>query len=301
MAAATSENFTTAAETLHITQPLVSRTVTQLEEEFGFPLFARENRKVRLTPSGRILLEHFSNITSYICHAVELAQAAYRGSGAVLSIADNRDTDKSKYFQPIIQKFMKEYPEVQLRIAESDSGYSVPGIASNNVDVAFTVSGELPRLHNSNLKHEHFRPVPACLCVGPDSPFYDRQQLEMRELEGVPILLIDYSESCNYNEYINGLFGSYGMKPIVHTYVPNTASLLHMVGKIPGVGVISNEYFNIGVYPEVRAIPIRDTSCELIIFYNETNTNPYVDRFLKAAREYFNEEGSGTRSELDKK
>ena len=43
------ENITRAAEVLHITQPTLSRQLSQLEEEVGVKLFERGSRKITLT------------------------------------------------------------------------------------------------------------------------------------------------------------------------------------------------------------------------------------------------------------
>lgn len=46
------QGFTNAAKLLRIQQPAISRMVKQLEENFGFPLFERVGRRVRLTSQG---------------------------------------------------------------------------------------------------------------------------------------------------------------------------------------------------------------------------------------------------------
>lgn len=50
-------SFTTAAESLYTSQPVVSRHVTQLEKELGGPLFARTTRHVAPTKAGDVLYE----------------------------------------------------------------------------------------------------------------------------------------------------------------------------------------------------------------------------------------------------
>ena len=50
-------SFTNAANTLHISQPALSKQIAILEKELGVRLLDRNNRKVNLTDTGKILLE----------------------------------------------------------------------------------------------------------------------------------------------------------------------------------------------------------------------------------------------------
>ena len=51
------ENFTRAAEELHISQPAMSAAMKDLEKECGVPLFVRDKNSLRVTDEGKILLE----------------------------------------------------------------------------------------------------------------------------------------------------------------------------------------------------------------------------------------------------
>ena len=55
LAVAREESITRAAEVLHITQPTLSRQLSQLEEELGTRLFERGTRHITLTPEGILL------------------------------------------------------------------------------------------------------------------------------------------------------------------------------------------------------------------------------------------------------
>jgi DNA-binding HxlR family transcriptional regulator len=50
-------HFGAAAERLHITQPVLSRQISQLERELGVTRFTRSSQRVALTPAGRQLQE----------------------------------------------------------------------------------------------------------------------------------------------------------------------------------------------------------------------------------------------------
>lgn len=64
LAAAKEENITRAAETLHITQPTLSRQLALLEEETGVTLFQRGARKITLTSEGLLLKSRAEEIVS---------------------------------------------------------------------------------------------------------------------------------------------------------------------------------------------------------------------------------------------
>lgn len=49
-------NFSKAAESLQISQPTLSYSVSRLEQELGTELFMRNARHVELTPAGELFL-----------------------------------------------------------------------------------------------------------------------------------------------------------------------------------------------------------------------------------------------------
>ena len=49
------ESITRAAAVLHLTQPTLSRQLTQLEQELGVRLFERGSRRISLTGAGMLL------------------------------------------------------------------------------------------------------------------------------------------------------------------------------------------------------------------------------------------------------
>ena len=63
-AIAREENFTQAAEQLHVTQPTLSRQIADLEAELGVKLFTRSNHSIVLTEDGILLKRRAQEILS---------------------------------------------------------------------------------------------------------------------------------------------------------------------------------------------------------------------------------------------
>lgn len=64
LAVAREENFTKAAQQLHLTQPTLSRQIGDLEQELGVKLFVRSNHNIILTEDGMILKRRVQEILS---------------------------------------------------------------------------------------------------------------------------------------------------------------------------------------------------------------------------------------------
>lgn len=60
------ESITRAAEVLHITQPTLSRQLSQMEEEIGVKLFDRGSRKIKLTNEGLLLRRRAEEILQLV-------------------------------------------------------------------------------------------------------------------------------------------------------------------------------------------------------------------------------------------
>lgn len=66
LAVAREENISAAAESLHVTQPTLSRQLMDLEEELGKTLFTRGNRRITLTEEGMLLRKRAEEIVSLV-------------------------------------------------------------------------------------------------------------------------------------------------------------------------------------------------------------------------------------------
>ncbi len=118
LAIAREENFTRAAEQLHVTQPTLSRQIADLEQELGVKLFTRSNHHIVLTEDGMILKRRAQEILSladktkrdFLRGDENLEGVISVGSGEFLSTRILRSFRKNTRWCNL--KFTAEMPEI---------------------------------------------------------------------------------------------------------------------------------------------------------------------------------------------
>ena len=84
---AESMHFTRAAQKLNITQPGLSKQISEIEGQLGFKLFVREGRRVTdLTDAGKVFVEHAKLSVLHHQRAIQLANATHEGSERFLHV-----------------------------------------------------------------------------------------------------------------------------------------------------------------------------------------------------------------------
>lgn len=115
LAVAREENFTRAAQMLHVTQPTLSRQIAQLEEELGVELFTRSNHNIILTESGMILKHRAQEMLSMAEKTrQELLQGDEELTGKIC--IGSGEFQSTRLLAQIISSFSEKHPLVQYEI-----------------------------------------------------------------------------------------------------------------------------------------------------------------------------------------
>ena len=132
------KSFNRAAEIVSLTPGAVSRSVSTLENQMGFPLFSRKKRGVELTREGEILYP-------YVCEVLNreeaLRQKVDEINGLVVSsvrIAALGSVCMS-WLPQIIRSFNKIYPKINVMISEAETGEIVHRVRDGLADIGFVV------------------------------------------------------------------------------------------------------------------------------------------------------------------
>ena len=136
------EHISEAAEHLHVAQSAISRQIANLEDELGTPLFERIGRNVKLTPIGKIFLEHAIVALKAIDFAAKQVEEYLDPAKGTIKIGF--PTSLASYVLPsVISAFKKEYPDVSFHLRQGSYKYLIEAVKNRELNLAFL--GPLPQ------------------------------------------------------------------------------------------------------------------------------------------------------------
>lgn len=128
------ENFTRAAELLHVTQPTLSRQIAQLEEELGIQAFRRGNHHIELTEEGMLLKRRAQEIVDlaektqrdFVRQKEEIVGEISIGSGELRAMDD---------FGRLLAGFMAQNPRVRFSLFSGNADHIKERIENGTLDL----------------------------------------------------------------------------------------------------------------------------------------------------------------------
>lgn len=120
LAVAREQTISGAAESLHLTQPTLSRQLKELEEELGKQLMIRGNRKITLTEEGMLLRKRAEEIVDLVSkteNEITLSDEIIAGDIHIGS----GETDAVRALARVAQCMRIDYPQIRVHIVSGDA------------------------------------------------------------------------------------------------------------------------------------------------------------------------------------
>ncbi|KUP90826.1 LysR family transcriptional regulator [Tritonibacter horizontis] len=211
-----------AAEKVNVSSPSISAAITQLEREFGLPLFVRQHAQgLSLTQAGRRMLEQ---VTLILREADRLNELAGDISGTVrgpLNVG-GLVTFAQVILPSVRASFETAFPEVRVRQMELNQAEIFSALRRAEIDVALTYDLDLP----ADLVFEPLLELPPYVVVAPDHPLAQNSDIAATDLVLHPMVLLDLPFS---SEYFLSFFGGLPVKPQIAERTKDMAVMRSLV------------------------------------------------------------------------
>lgn len=185
LAVAREENITAAAESLHITQPTLSKQLMELEDELGKKLFIRGKRKITLTEDGILLRKRAGEIVDLL----EKTQAELKNldneviSGDIYIGAG--ETEGMRIIAKLSSKLQKKYPNIHYHLFSGNSEDVIEKLDKGLIDFGVLIEP-------TDIKKYGYVKLPVYdtwgVLMRKDSDLAKKDYIEPNDLLNIPLL-----------------------------------------------------------------------------------------------------------------
>lgn len=240
-----------AAETLFVSAPALSTSISRLEKELGMPLFDRTNNRITLNAQGQILLKYTNQVFTSLEEAKqELRQSLLRQGPHISLVSVN-----TVMWVNLTTAFMSEFPQYTL----SWSSLSLPELAQNGISpqhsFLLAYDSDIPPSYEEKLCGSFLFQTSPMVAVHKDHPLAQEEILNLPMLANEKLLM----PMPGYSMYtrLEKLFPVYDLPfPTGNSY--SFLARQKMVAKNAGVTIVASCVTQVVPSSNIRYIPLED-------------------------------------------
>lgn len=277
-------NFSLAAESLYIAQPVLSRHISALESEFGVKLFNRTTQSVELTEAGAYLkerAEHFLNEYDDICAGMRMIKAGY-SSRLRISCPYYAMHD---YLGVLPELFGDLYPEIRMQYSVGDPYEAMKCLVEGKSDIAIIPMYPMPQVENLVSKQIYKEPLGVLLSTG--DPLAEKDALSLIDLKERTFFSVSNSYFNASWNHICKLCKDAGFTPEGPALFNQMEALIMAIRRGDGVTIIGQHMRN-QQSERIAYRPLTDKGCErsVSMWYDPSSENEAIQIFLKFYEEH---------------
>lgn len=269
-------HFRKAAERLYISQPGLSRQIKQLEEELGFALFERTNRKVMLTEAGSYLKHEFSLTLKNLSKTVEHAKLLDKGEEGTINFG-YVGSAMQNVIPELLVKMRKEFPNLHFGFKEMENPDQIKAIFNQDIDVGFVRLNKVPLGLNI---HPVFEDT-FSLVLPKDHPITTENFNSLAQLKEEEFILFEKSYSPDYYQQVMQIFDDSNFTPKIAHNTVHASTIFKLVENNFGISIVPSA-LKLGYKMDIKFIKLTMIPQRTIlsIVWNKENRNPVLIKLL---------------------
>jgi DNA-binding transcriptional LysR family regulator len=276
-----------AAARLSISHPVVSKTISDLEQLLGVRLFDRHPQGVELTAYGKVLLDCGVAVFDDMRQGLRQIEFLTNPDTGELRIGCP-EVEIAGIIPSVVESFLKQYPRARLHVVHANTSMKqFAELRSRDVDLLI---GRVPiDLAEDDLSVDNLFSESLVAVAGHGSPWTRRRDLELVELADEPWVLPPYDSVRG--PLIAEIFRVNGVRPpqpSVTTLSLQLTTSLIATGSFFGFVPRSVAYAR-ATQSHLCILPLRIPDHQIavdVITIKYRTLNPLAKRFIDCTREY---------------
>ncbi len=231
VAVAESSSFSRAADALALTQPAVSRNVTDLEQAMGLQLLHRTTREVELTEAGRLLLGSVSRVLEDLDACLQEVQGLATQRKGRVKVASS-PTLSAHLLPQCIARGKQQMPDVNIQLLDRIQSDVLLSVRSGEVDFGVVIDPS----EKQDLDAQTIVAEPFCLVCLSSHRLARKKEVHWSDLAGESLVLLDHASGSR--RLIDAALQAHGAAASVVQDVGHTATIYSMVQQGLGLSVV---------------------------------------------------------------
>ena len=274
MAVAQELNYRKAAEKLFISQPGLSRQISQMEEVLGVKLFERTKRKVELTPAGEHLRQETLLLNNHLEGIKKELKRIDSGEQGEIKIGF-LGSAMQNIVPELLVKMNSKLPKIKVSLEEMSNSDQIEEIENGKLDFGFVRLSRVPEAF-------HMQPVledTFSIVLPKNHTLEPKDFKNIGQLADEHFILFSSDYSSLYYDMIMSICEDQGFTPIVSHKSVHAQTIFKLVERGFGIAIIPSSLqhgFDLNVkFIELKKISQRTT---LSVIWKKNNRNPAMGR-----------------------
>ncbi|WP_313295206.1 LysR family transcriptional regulator [Diaphorobacter sp.] len=188
LSVAQTRNFSRSGDLIGLTQPAVSRSITELEAQLGLQLVNRTTREVELTDAGQSLATRLPRVLDDLeATLLEVADMATERRGRV-RVASS-PTLSANLMPECIAHCEHTHPGMEMVLIDRVQNATLASVLSGEVDFGVVIDPD----EREALTTETILTEPFCLACPPDHRLARKRKVQWSDLAGESLVLLDHA------------------------------------------------------------------------------------------------------------
>ena len=227
-------NISQTANSLHTSQPGISKQIRALEDELGVEIFARKGKHLsRITAVGEAILQTTGEILHKIDNIKSLADEYRDQTQGSLSVATTH-TQCRYVLPPVISQFIEKFPNVALHMHQGTPEQIAASAADGVAD--FAIATEALELYRGLVMMPCYRWNRAIL-LPKSHPLCEESKLSLRQIAEFPI--VTYNFGFTGRSKLDEAFKAQGLQPQVVFTAADADVIKTYVRLGLGIGIVA--------------------------------------------------------------
>lgn len=282
-------NYSVAAEYLHITQPVLSRHIAALEEEFGVKLLRRTTQFVDLTDAGEIFLERITKILSEYDDLKALMNIRRMGYEDCLRIGTPYYA-MEEYLGQLPVHFETKYPEIKLRYEVGDPYEMLEMLLGDKVDAIIIPKVNFPQMNQ--MKYYKLFREPLGVMITTKDPLSDQGHCDLCDLKDKTFFSVNNDYFYSTWEHVKGLCRKAGFTPRAPVIFNTVEAAMVEIRQSDGVLIIG-QHMKKNQSAELAFLTLDNPGCwrDICVWCKKGNDRLELRKFIELCKEWDGADG----------